>query len=100
MLKAARWHKRRQTCEEGELRVAAENSGVEHFSSCVSLSCARLSKGTSQAELVGALKEAMGTKTKEFVHVDLDKELDKLGLKAAFPLDLWPPSMAVPSRFC
>ena len=52
-------------------------------------------QGTSRAELVGALKEVMGSKTREFVHVDLDVELDKLGLKAAFPLDLCPPSMAV-----
>ena len=52
-------------------------------------------QGTSQAEFVGALTKVMGSKTREFVHVDLDVELDKLSLKAAFPLDLWPPSMAV-----
>ena len=51
--------------------------------------------GGASTDLVGALKEAFGTKPKEFVHVDLDAELTKLGLKKFVPLDLWPPSMAV-----
>ena len=52
--------------------------------------------GGMQAEFVGALKEALAKpKEKEFVHVDLDAELTKLGFKSLFPLDLWPPSMAV-----
>ena len=50
--------------------------------------------GGASTDLVGALKEAFG-KPKEFVHVDLDAELTKLGLKKFVPLDLWPPSMAV-----
>ena len=67
ILKAARLYKKGQPKEEGELATCNE--------------------GGTQAEFVGALKEVFG-KPKEFVHVDLDVELSKLGLKNLFPLDL------------
>ena len=44
--------------------------------------------GVAPTDLVGALKEAFGKK-KEFVPVDLDTELAKLGLKQFVPLELW-----------
>ena len=91
ILKAARLYKKGQPKEEGELATCNEGASIVVYICALAIV---LPSGGTQAEFVGALKEVFG-KPKEFVHVDLDVELSKLGLKNVFPLDLWPPSMAV-----
>ena len=91
--KAVRFHKRGQSTEEGELGTSSEGAVIVPVR-LAHLLLHRSVTGGASTDLVGALKEAFGKK-KEFVHVDLDVELTKLGLKQFVPLDLWPPSMAV-----
>ena len=88
ILKAARLYKKGQPKEEGELATCNEGASIVVYICALAIV---LPSGGTQAEFVGALKEVFG-KPKEFVHVDLDVELSKLGLKNLFPLDLWPPS--------